>query len=97
MRMAFRAVLLSLALISYGAVPSTGARISEVESETQQETNPSTVAHHEDRRGSRQVSLWKVVLGRILVTRTATPSSLAARFIDASLNLSAGLTIPLRC
>jgi hypothetical protein len=97
MRMALRAVLLSLALVAYGAVPATNARVSEVESETQQEANPSTVAYCEFRRGARQGSFREVVLSRAFAAHVPAPSALTVRLLDASPHLPSGLTVPLRC
>lgn len=97
MLLAVRALLLTAALLAYGSIPRTAATPSEVESETLHETMSTTIACCELRRGMRHVSFREAIRSGMPAAHVVTSSATAARHLDASPHLSAGLTVPLRC
>lgn len=96
-RCALRSLLLAAALIAYGSLPSTALVQTEVESELQEEATPASSAVAEMRRGLVGSALrHSFKTGAVTSSATRSPA-LAARYIDATPHLSAGLALPLRC
>ena len=96
-RCALQSVLLAMALVAYGSIPSTALAPSEVESEVQEEATAASSSIAELRRGLRHAALRPPVKRGAAAAQVACSPALAARYIDSTPHLSAGLALPLRC
>jgi hypothetical protein len=96
-RTALQPLLLALALIAYGAIPSTALVQTEVESEVQEEATAAASSIAELRRGLRFAALRQPVKSGAVAAHVSCSPALAAQYIDAIPHLSAGLALPLRC
>jgi len=96
-RCALQSLLLALALVAYGSIPSTALAPSEVESEVQEEATAASSSIAELRRGLRHAALRPPVKRGAVSAHVSCSPALAARYIDSTPHLSAGLTLPLRC
>lgn len=96
-RCALQSLLLALAMVAYGSIPSAALAPSEVESEVQEEATAASNSIAELRRGLRHAALRQPVKRGAVSARVSCSPALAARYIDAIPHLSAGLALPLRC
>jgi hypothetical protein len=96
-RCALQSILLAMALVAYGSIPSTALAPTEVESEIQEEATAASNSIAELRRGLRHAALRPPVKRGAVSAHVSCSPALAARYIDAIPHLSAGLALPLRC
>lgn len=96
-RCPLQSLLLALALVAYGSIPSTALAPTEVESEIQEEATAASNSIAELRRGLRHAALRPPVKRGAVSAHVSCSPVLAARYIDAIPHLSAGLALPLRC
>jgi hypothetical protein len=96
-RCALQSILLAMALVAYGSIPSIALAPTEVESEVQEEATAASNSISELRRGLRHAALRQPVKRGAVAARTSCSPALTARYIDATPHLSAGLALPLRC
>lgn len=96
-RCALQSILLAMALVACGSIPSTALAPSEVESEVQEEATAASSSIAELRRGLRCAALRPPARSGAPSARVFSSPALAARYIDSTPHLSAGLALPLRC
>jgi hypothetical protein len=96
-RCALQSLLLAFAMLAYGSIPSTALVQTEVESEVQDEATAASSSISELRRGLRYAALRQPVKRGAVSAQVACSPALAARHIDATPHLSAGLALPMRC
>ena len=96
-RTALQPILLAMALVAYGSIPSTALVQTEVESEVQEEATAASNSIAELRRGLRFTALRQPVKSGAVAAHVSCSPALAAQYIDAIPHLSAGLALPLRC
>ena len=96
-RTALQPILLAMALIAYGSIPSSSLVQTEVESEVQEEATAASSSIAELRRGLRFAALRQPVKSGAVAAHGSCSPPLAAQHIDAIPHLSAGLALPLRC
>ncbi|WP_428306652.1 hypothetical protein [Lacipirellula sp.] len=94
---AFRSVVLAVALVAYGSIPSLSLVQTEVESEVQEEAATASKPVGELRRSLRYVDLAYPVKSGQVAAHVCRSPALAAHYIDSIPHLSAGLALPLRC
>jgi len=94
---AVRSIVLALALVAYGSIPSTALVQTEVESEVQEEATAASNSICELRRGLRHTAFRQPVKSGAVAAHVSCSPALAARYIDSTPHLSAGLALPLRC
>jgi hypothetical protein len=94
---ALQSLLLAVALVAYGSIPSTALVQTEVESQLQEEATASSSSIAELRRGLRFSALRQPVKSGAVAARVSCSPALAAQYIDSTPHLSAGLALPLRC
>ncbi len=96
-RTALQPILLAMALVAYGSIPSTALVQTEVESEVQEEATAASNSIAELRRGLRFAAPRQPVKSGAVAAHVSCSPALAAHYIDAIPHLSAGLALPLRC
>lgn len=96
-RCALHSLLLALAMVAYGSIPSASLGQTEVESEVQEEATAASNTIAELRRGLRHAALRQPARSGAASARVSCSPALAARYIGAIPHLSAGLALPLRC
>lgn len=94
---AVRSIVLALALVAYGSIPSIALVQTEVESEVQEEAAAASKSVGEFRRSLRYVDLSQPVKSGAVAAHACRSPALAAHYIDSIPHLSAGLALPLRC
>lgn len=96
-RCALRSLVLALALVAYGSIPSTSLVQTEVESEVQEEAATASKSVGEFRRSLRHVDYSQPVKSGAVAAHVRRSPALAAHYIDSIPHLPAGLALPLRC
>lgn len=95
-RFAARFLVLAVALVSYGSVPSTAAAQSEVESQLQEEI-ASGSSHCDLRTRLRGASQRRAGVASIVAGPISRTPAMAGRLADLGPRVSLGLKLPLRC
>ena len=96
-RCALSSLVLAMALVAYGSIPSTSLVQTEVESEVQEEAATAFKSVGEHRRSPRYVDFSQPMKSAAVATHVRRSPALAAHYIDSIPHLSAGLALPLRC